>query len=356
MLDVQNDGDNATLQAGFALRQGSLWSAIDRSQLVIEFELDGRVAWANGRFLDAMGYRLDEIVGRHHRTFCESGFAASEGYRQFWQKLGRGEFDSGEYKRIGRDGRAVWLRATYNPITDAGGGLSRILKVASDVTAERVAADEARSRLAAIDLSQMVVSFDVGGRVLDANDNFLALFGYRRDEAINQHHHLFCDATYVQSPAYGAFWRELAAGRFDTGRFPRITRTGKVVWLQATYTPILDANGAVSKVVKFATDVTSEVVLADEVQLRLTESQSFRAEADARRAEAERMLQGMSAVVETIAGIATQTNLLALNATIEAARAGDAGRGFGVVAAEVKKLANDTRAATNAARAMAARG
>ena len=345
-----------TIDGDMAFRQGYLWSAIDRSQLVIEFELDGRIAWANERFLDAVGYRLDDIVGRHHRIFCDPNFAASEAYRAFWQKLERGEFDAGEYKRIARDGRAVWLRATYNPIADADGRPTRIVKIASDVTADRLAADEARARLAAIDLSQLVVEFDTNGRVLAANDKFLDRFGYRRDEAIGQHHAMFCDAGHVRSPGYAAFWRSLGAGRFDTGRFPRLTRTGATVWLQATYTPILDANGAVAKVVKFATDVTGEVTLADEVRLRLTESQSFRTEADERRQEAERMLVGMSAVVETIAWIATQTNLLALNATIEAARAGDAGRGFGVVAAEVKKLANDTRAATSAARAMATRG
>lgn len=197
--------DAAGSAPGVALRQGSLWAAIDRSQLVIEFALDGCITWANDRFLAAMGYRLDDILGQHHRMFCDPAFARSADYAAFWTKLGRGEFDAGEYRRIGRDGRILWLRASYNPIEDADGRTHKILKVASDVTAETLAAAEARARLTAIGLSQSVIEFDMTGRVLEANDNFLRLFGYRRDEVLGAHHRIFCDTDYVRSPEYRAF-------------------------------------------------------------------------------------------------------------------------------------------------------
>ncbi len=337
-----------------ALREGALWTAIDRSQLLVEFELDGRVAWANANFLKATGYRLAEIVGQHHRLFCPPDFAASPEYDAFWRALAKGCFQAGQHRRLGRDGRALWVEATYNPICDAAGVPQKVLKIATDVTGQRRAAAAAEGMLSAIDRSQAVIEFDLTGRILHANAIFSDLFGYGVEQLVGQHHRLFCDSGYGASLEYHDFWQALGKGHFASGRFQRRGADGRPIWIQATYTPILDADRQPWKVVKFATDISAQVKLEHEVAARLDESQRFRGEADARRADVEHVLDELTRVVDSIAGIASQTNMLALNATIEAARAGDAGRGFGIVAGEVKKLANDTRAATHAARAMLA--
>jgi len=206
----------------------------------------------------------------------------------------------------------------------------------------------------AIDQSQMIIEFEPDGIVVSANRNFLDAMGYTLGDVIGRHHGMFCDPAYGRSPDYTAFWRKLGRGEHDAGEYCRIGRGGREIRLQATYTPIIDHNGRVTRVVKFASDVGDRVKLADEVAKRLEESQRYQSEADTRRVAMETLIAQLADVVESIAGIAAQTNLLALNATIEAARAGDAGRGFAVVASEVKKLASDTQLATTKARRMIA--
>ena len=316
----------------------SAWRAITRSQAMIEFTVDGTILAANDKFLDVMGYARAELVGRHHRIFCTPQDAISPAYRALWQKLVAGQFDAGTYKRIGKDGREVWLQATYNPVLDAAGQPIKVVKLATDITAARQKNAEFEGRVTAIDRSQAVVEFDLDGTVLAANENFLAIFGYPRAELVGAHHRVLCPPEVVASPDYRRLWERLAKGEFDAGRYLRRARNGADIWIQATYNPILDVDGRPWKVVKIASDVTKQVLLEQEIE--------------AQRCDLERTLGQLANIVSTINGIAAQTNMLALNATIEAARAGDAGRGFAVVASEVKKLASDTRLATEQAAAM----
>ncbi len=241
--------------------------ALYRSTAAIEFDLDGTILAANDNFLSLMGYSIGEVQGRHHRMFCDADYAASEEYREFWQALSQGRFHSDEYCRIDKGGREVWIRATYNPIFDEEGRPERVVKFATDVSAEkqRTAASEARIR--AINRSQAVIEFDLDGTIIMANDNFLSTLGYRIDEVQGQHHRIFCTPEYAQSAEYRAFWRHLGEGEFHSGEYPRLRKDGSTAWIQATYNPVFDASGRIQRVVKFASDITEEVERRDAFHL-----------------------------------------------------------------------------------------
>ncbi len=240
-------------------------NAISKSQAVIEFSLDGVILTANENFLTTTGYELSEILGKHHRMFCDPALAASEAYRDFWRKLGAGIYDTGEYKRVAKGGRELWLSASYNPIFDAEGRPFKVVKYATDVTALKVRNAEYEGKVSAISKAQAMVEFDMSGHVLDANENFLAVVGYELDEIRGEHHRVFCEDDYAASPEYRKFWQKLNRGEFDSGRYRRLGNNGKPVWLQATYNPILDLNGKPYKVVKFAVDITDQVKLEESV-------------------------------------------------------------------------------------------
>jgi len=248
-------------------------AALNRVQAVIEFDLQGRILHANDNFLQTVGYRLDEIQGQHHRMFCEADYSASAAYRDFWAKLGRGEFDAGEYKRIGKGGREVWIRASYNPVFDANGVTYKVIKFATDITADRGRQAEFEGKVRAMDLAQAVIEFNLDGTVIAANDNFLKTLGYSLDDIRGKHHRLFCEPEYAASQTYHDFWAKLNRGEFDAGRYKRIGRGGREIWIQATYNPILDANGRPYKVVKFATDITQQVELEASVKRRAEDDQ-----------------------------------------------------------------------------------
>jgi len=360
------------------LEQAAQAEAVSRAQAVIEFNMDGTIVTANENFLNALGYSLPEIRGKHHSMFVDQATRDSAVYREFWAKLNRGQFDSGEYKRIGKGGKEVWILASYNPVIDQNGKPLKVVKFATNVTAQKLQNADLAGQIAAIGKSQAVIEFNMDGTVITANSNFLNALGYSLGEIQGRHHSMFVDPADRDSAEYREFWASLNRGNYQAAEYKRLGKGGKEIWIQASYNPILDLNGKPFKVVKYATDTTVQVIArmrsekvrgmmdqvasgaeelnasVREISEAMTKSQETAATAvdrvEAADQQAQRLsaaAEQMSSIVELIGNITGQINLLALNATIESARAGEAGRGFAVVASEVKNLANQAKQATD---------
>lgn len=239
-------------------------SAVSKSQAIIEFDLQGKILTANENFCRALGYELKEIVGNHHRMFCDSSYVTTPAYHDFWARLGRGEYDAGTYKRLGKDNREIWIQASYNPVFRNGKPV-KVVKFATDVTEAKKKAIDDAGKLQALSRSQAVIEFLPTGEILTANENFCSAMGYALSEIVGKHHSIFCDPAYARTEEYKRFWQRLAQGEFIANEFVRYGKGGKEIWIQAAYNPIVDADGRVYKVVKFATDVTSRMSAISEL-------------------------------------------------------------------------------------------
>ncbi len=236
----------------------ALAEALSRSQAVIEFDMDGTVLTANDNFLKALGYTLGEIRGKHHSMFVDPSERDSAAYRDFWAALRRGEYQAAEYKRIGKGGREVWIQATYNPVLEGSGKPVKVVKFATDITARKIKSMEDAGQITAIGRAQAVIAFEMDGTIVTANENFLKALGYTLAEIQGRHHSMFVEQAERDSAAYREFWARLNRGENQSAEYKRIGKGGKEVWILASYNPVLDEKGKPFRVVKFATDVTSQ--------------------------------------------------------------------------------------------------
>lgn len=392
-----------------SLEQFSILSALNRSKAMIEFSPEGIILGANENFLKIMDYSLFEIKGLHHRIFLENKESSSKDYEEFWENLRNGIFHANEFKRYGKNKKVVWLEATYNPIFNLFGKPYKIIKYATDTTQKKIQSLELESQIAAINRSHAIISFSLDGTILDANENFLSVFGYTLSEIQGKHHSIFLEESYSNSIDYKKFWETLRLGKYLSAEFQRFGKNKKEIWIQSSYNPIIDLDGKPNKVIKYATDITAMVkerqrkkemqyiidkeikqindaleianrrnsivgtashstsskvqeiaAGAEELDASISEIKSQTSTAHRVSQETVQKIdmtnktiyelssasQKIGDVINLITEIASQTNLLSLNASIEAARAGEFGRGFGIVAAEVKKLSDETAGAT----------
>lgn len=345
--------------------------SLKNSLAFIEFTLDGTIINANSNFLNAVGYDLDEIKGKHHSIFCDKAYTRSNDYSLFWQKLALGHSLSDRFLRFTKNGTPLWLEASYNAVKNDEGKISSIVKVASDITGFVEKSNVQNGVLKALDRSTATVEFELDGKIIEANKNFLMATGYNLSDIQGQNHKIFCSAEISSSNEYKQFWSKLNNGEFVQGLFERRDANGNILWLEASYNPIADEDGKIIRVVKFATNVTERITsiknASEALHSTVTETEQISEQGkevlsktvtimDEITGNVEIVARDISAIsdqshkisniVSTISAIAEQTNLLALNAAIEAARAGDQGRGFAVVADEVRQLAGRTSTST----------
>jgi methyl-accepting chemotaxis protein len=340
----------------FGTNASAVLKAFSRSQAIISFRPDGTILDANENFCKALGYRRDEIVGKHHRLFVDPKEAASHEYKAFWQRLADGKFDQRQYKRITKSGSHIWIEASYNPVM-RGGKVVEVVKIATDITAAKRESLESHGKLTALSRAQAVIEFTPDGKILTANKNFLDTLGYRLEELVGKHHRMFCEKDYAQSADYARFWPRLAAGEFFSDEFKRLAKDGSAVYIQATYNPILDEDGKVFKVVKFATDVTGRVRALQEIgaglerladcNIRMTIDDPFVSEFDHLRVDFN---ESLAKFQETLEQVLAETSMLSTKSGEMRESAGGIARRSGQQAAALEETSAALTQITTAVR------
>ena len=355
-----------------ATKSHYILESLKESVAFIEFTPKGNVVTANTQFLSAVGYTLNEIEGKHHSLFCDAKYVQSIDYTHFWKRLASGEHIKKRFLRFAKNKKPIWLEASYSPVKDENGTVISIIKIASDVTAFVEEANIQNGILEALERSTAIISFELDGTIIDANENFLATTGYKLRDIKGKHHRVFCSPEFADSSGYRDFWKQLNRGEYVQGLFERRDAKGNVLWLEASYNPIMNKNGKLIRIIKFASDVNERITniknASEAVHSTATETEQVSEEGKDVLAKSISIMEEITNTVETVAknvsninqqsdkinnivntisAIADQTNLLALNAAIEAARAGNQGLGFAVVADEVRQLAARTSTSTS---------